>query len=233
MSNPVKLAESMANAQIFQDLDDDARLQIAREMRPTSFTSGQSIFSRGDPGKELYFIVDGRVRLSILSAEGRELAFAHAGPGSIFGEIAMIDGKARTADATAVAKTSAMSLGHAAMERLFETSPDFGKALLRFVCARLRDADLQLEGVALHRIEVRLARFMIGLCEQRREFLDEDGFVPIELGMSQGELALLLGASRPKVNAALMLLEDQGAVRREGNKIHCDIDELRILAEMD
>lgn len=233
MSDPEKLADAMAETEIFRELDRDTRLMIAKEMRPVAFKSGQSIFSRGDPGREMYFIVDGRVRLSILSAEGRELAFAHAGSGAVFGEIAMIDGKARTADATAVAKTNAMSLGHNAMSRLLERSPELAEALLRFVCARLREADMQLEGVALHRIEVRLARFLLGLCEQCPEMADGAETVEVTLGMSQGELALLLGASRPKVNAALMLLEDQGTVRRDGNKIHCEVDDLRDVAEMD
>lgn len=233
MSDQEKLAAALGDTELFENLDSETRGLIAQEMRPTNFTAGQSIFSRGDPGKELFYVLEGRVKLSIFTAEGRELAFAHAGAGTIFGEIAMLDGKARTADATAVTKTKAMSLGHAALERLLETSPSFAKALLRFVCARLRDADMQLEGVALHRIEVRLARFLLGLCQQRDDTADENGLISVKLGMSQGDLALLLGASRPKVNAALMLLEDQGLVSRDGNAIRCDVDELRVLAEVD
>ncbi|MEM7751019.1 MAG: Crp/Fnr family transcriptional regulator [Pseudomonadota bacterium] len=233
MSETEKLAAGMAGTDVFGELDDATRMLIAQEMRPVTFTNGQSIFSRGDPGRELYYIVEGRVRLSILSVEGRELAFAHASEGTVFGEIAMLDGKARTADATAVAKTKAMSLGQAAMDRLLESNPEFAKTLLRFLCARLREADLQLEGVALHRIEVRLARFLLGISQQRSDDVDADGLVPVSLGISQGEVALLLGASRPKVNAALTLLEDQGAIVREGNMIRCDCEELRAVAELE
>lgn len=233
MSEREQLAAAMADTAIFGELDDATRLLIAKEMRPVVFTAGQTIFTRGDLGRDLYFIVDGRVRLSILTSEGRELAFAHAGNGSIFGEIAMIDGKARTADATAVKKTRAMSLGHAAMERLLDVSPEFAMSLLRFVCTRLREADMQLEGVALHRIEVRLARYLIGLCDQKTGGDRDCGAVSISLGMSQGELALLLGASRPKVNAALMLLEEQGAVTRQGDKIECVLDDLCDIAEVE
>ncbi len=233
MSDREKLAEAMAQTELFRDLDAETRTLIAKEMRPVTFSSGQTIFTRGDIGRELYFIVEGRVRLSILSVEGRELAFAHAGSGSIFGEIAMIDGKARTADATAVNKTTAMSLGQAALERLLEVSPQFAMSLLRFICARLREADLQLEGVALHRIEVRLARYLLGLCDQKSGGDRDVDSVTVSLGMSQGELALLLGASRPKVNAALMMLEDQGAVTRSGDQIACQVQELCELAEME
>lgn len=232
MPKVIELNKLLADTRMFGGLDDDARGAIIKEMRPVSFTSGQSIFSRGDVGQELYLVTKGRVRLSILSAEGRELSFAHAGPGAIFGEIAMLDGDVRTADATAVGKTEAMVLGHPAFRRLLETTPGFADAVIHFLCARLREADLQLEGVALHRIEVRLARFLLGLCAQHAPG-QEDGTITIELGMSQGELALLLGASRPKVNGALTVLEDQGIVSREGNKVRCELDELRTIAEMD
>ena len=233
MSETEKLAAGMAATELFGELDDATRLLIAEEMRPVTFTNGQSIFSRGDLGRELYYIVEGRVRLSILSVEGRELAFAHASAGTVFGEIAMLDGKARTADATAVAKTKAMSLGQASLDRLLESNPLFAKCLLQFLCARLREADLQLEGVALHRIEVRLARFLLGLSQQNAGDADEDGLITVNLGISQGEVALLLGASRPKVNAALTLLEDQGAIVRDGSKIRCDCEELRMVAELE
>jgi CRP/FNR family transcriptional regulator, cyclic AMP receptor protein len=222
----------LSQAGMFAALDGDSRQAVAKEMRRVRFNSGQSIFSRGDRGDELYLVLNGRVRLSVLTADGRELSFAHAEPGSVFGEIAMLDGNARTADATSVGKVEAMALGRTAFRRLLQERPEFGDAVIRFLCGRLREADMQLEGVALHTIEVRLARFLLGLCAQKPD-ADVADEVVVELGMSQGELALLLGASRPKVNGALMVLEDQGAITRDGNKVRCVPDELRAIAEMD
>jgi len=223
----------LAQSGMFAALDDGSRQAVAKEMRRVTFNSGQSIFSRGDRGEELYLVLKGRVRLSVLTADGRELSFAHAEPGSVFGEIAMLDGHARTADATGVGKVEAMALGQTAFRRLLQERPEFGDAVIRFLCGRLREADMQLEGVALHTIEVRLARFLLGLCAQKSDADDDADEVVVELGMSQGELALLLGASRPKVNGALMVLEDQGAITRDGNKVRCVPDELRAIAEMD
>ncbi|MEI9900169.1 MAG: cyclic nucleotide-binding domain-containing protein [Hyphomicrobium sp.] len=79
-------------------------------MREVAFEPSQVIFTRGDAGREIYLVVSGRVRISVLTAEGRELSFAHAEPGAIFGEIAMLDGGPRSADATAVNKVSALCL---------------------------------------------------------------------------------------------------------------------------
>lgn len=232
MSITADLGRILAAAQIFSEMDETARKALVAEFRPVSFNAGQTIFSRGDEGRELYLVLSGGVRLSVLTAEGRELSFAHAGEGDIFGEIAMLDGSPRTADATAVKKTQAMSLSRAALDRVVERSPALAHSIISFLCRRLREADMQLEGVALHRIEVRLARYLAGLAQQVAPDRDE-GQVDVELGMSQGELALLLAASRPKVNGALTMLEDQGIVERVGGKLRCDLEGLRALAELE
>ena len=232
MSITADIGRILAAAQIFSEMDETGRQALVAELRPVSFNAGQTIFSRGNEGRELYLVLSGGVRLSVLTAEGRELSFAHAGEGDIFGEIAMLDGSPRTADATAVKKTQAMSLSRNALDGVIETSPALAHSIISFLCRRLREADMQLEGVALHRIEVRLARYLAGLAQQVAPNREE-GPVDIELGMSQGELALLLGASRPKVNGALTLLEDQGIVERVGGKLRCDLEELRALAELE
>ena len=226
------VAQLLAKTKLFGLLADEPRHRTAQQMRPVAYDAGQAIFARGDPGTEVYLVLKGRVRLSILSLEGRELSFSHAGPGDVFGEIATFDGGARTADATAVTGVEAMTLSRAALNRLLDTSPELAKAAIMLLCGRIRDADLQLEGVALHRIEVRLARYFLSLVSQQHGASTAPDKPKVVLGISQGELALLLGASRPKVNAALMLLEDSGAISREGDRFVCDCDELNQVAEL-
>ncbi len=226
------VARLLAETKLFGLLDEPTRQRVAQQMRPVSFSAGQAIFARGDPGTEVYLMLSGRVRLSVLSLEGRELSFSHAGPGDVFGEIATLDGDSRTADATAVSAVQAMTLSRAALNRLLESSPELARAAIMLLCGRIRNADLQLEGVALHRIEVRLARYFLSLVSRQHGAVTGSQKPKVVLGISQGELALLIGASRPKVNAALMLLEDSGAVSREGDSFVCDCDELNQVAEL-
>ena len=94
---------------------------VAQELRETVFEPGQVIFSRGDPGNEMHLVVRGRVRLSVLTNDGRELSFAHVEPPSIFGELAVFDGRPRSADATAVSKVVSLSLSKSAFTRLLRT----------------------------------------------------------------------------------------------------------------
>ena len=199
-------------------------------MRETSYDAGQVVFSRGDPGRDIYFVTSGRVRLSVLTPEGRELSFAHAETGQIFGEIAVLDGGMRTADATAVTKAQALTLSKGALMRLIESRPVVREGVIRFLCHRVREADQQLEGIALYPIEVRLARFFLASARQKHG-PDIEGRVVLDLPISQSELALLIGASRPKVNAALALLEDGGAIKRAEGRFTCDIDKLLNIVE--
>jgi CRP-like cAMP-binding protein len=231
MAASPQTVELLGRSPLFAPLTEPERRAVAEEMREVSYAPGQVIFGRGDAGRDIYLVTGGRVRLSILTAEGRELSFAHAEPGTIFGEIAMLDGGPRTADATAVNKVTALTLSKGAFTRLIESRPHLAEAAIRFLCARVREADQQLEAIALYPIEGRLARFFLATAKQRSAGkAPGGGKVTIDLEMSQSELALLVGASRPKVNAALASLEDSGAIERQDNRVTCDLDELAAIA---
>jgi CRP/FNR family cyclic AMP-dependent transcriptional regulator len=223
------IVDLLGRTSLFGTLDEAERRAVADEMREVSFDASQVIFARGDQGREIYLVVSGRVRLSVLTAEGRELSFAHAEPGAIFGEIAMLDGGVRSADATAVNKVVALSLSKPAFKRLMETHPHVADAAVRFLCSRIREADQQLEAIALYPIEGRLARFFLAAARAKAPGSEETR-ITIDLPMSQSELALLIGASRPKVNTALSVLEDSGALERSGTRVTCDIEELQAIA---
>lgn len=229
---PASIVDLLGKTAMFGPLSAADRAAIAQRMRKVSFDPDQMIFARGDPGRDLFLVLEGRIRLSILSGDGRELSFAHAGPGSVFGEIATLDGGERTAGATAISKVLAMTLPQKALHELIEANPKVAMAAVRFLCQRLRETDQRLEAIALHRIEVRLARLILSVLKLEAPGKRGDA-VPLNLGMSQGEMALLIGASRPKVNIALTQLEDMGAIKRAGAKLTCNVDELEIIAEME
>src|SRR6185503_15543130 len=227
---PKAIVELLGKSALFGSLAEPDLTAIAGRMRRVQFESDQMIFSRGDPGREIYLVLEGKIRLSILSSDGRELSFAHAGPGSIFGEIATLDGGERTAGATAITRVTAMALPQRAMQELIDNNPKVAGAAIRFLCTRLRETDQRLEAIALHRIEVRIARLLPSALKLHAPTA-EGANLPLDLGMPQGELALLIGASRPKVNIALTMLEDMGGITRKGAKLLCNTDVLQNIAE--
>jgi CRP/FNR family transcriptional regulator, cyclic AMP receptor protein len=224
--SPTAVATLLGKTAIFGPLGQADRLAVAGKMLKAELQPGQIVFARGDAGRNVYLVVSGSVRLSVFSADGRLLSFKHANAGDIFGEIAALDGGQRTADAVALTRVVAMTLTKEQFDRLLETNPRVSRAAIGWLCQRLRDTSAQAEAIALHPVEVRLARYLLSRlmpAPPESPAADTgDRKATIDLGISQGELASLIGASRQKVNAALGLLEDAGAVNRMGRRLACD-----------
>ncbi len=231
MAEASALVRALADCSLFAGLDEATLLACARVAREQSLTPGQELFQRGDPGDRLYVVARGRLRIAVNSSEGRELSVRFAGPGAMLGEIAVIDGGARTADVTAVNAVQVIGIAAADFNRLWAEHPALARAVMRSLCERVRDTTEQLETIALYPVEIRLARFLlVSIGDQRPE---PGKRLPVELGLSQGELAQLLGASRPKVNVAFGKLEQAGALRRTQDRIFCDPDMLEQIASGD
>ena len=220
MTTGTDIVELLGRTAIFGGLQRSVLAAIAAAMRTESYEPGQVIFSRAEAGASLYLVTEGRVRLSVTSAEGRELTFRFAEAGDVMGEIAALDEGPRSADAVAVTRVGAYALGAMALTQLLDQHPAMVRTALKFVCARLRDTSTQLEEIALYPIERRVARFLVSALHLGRHDLGAPS-VALELGMSQTELALLLGASRPKVNVALGALAQAKAITRKGDAIVC------------
>ena len=215
-----EIAEMLGRSGLFGGLPRAVLTAIAGAMRSETYTSGQVIFSRNEASGGLYLVTSGRVRLSVTSVEGRELTFRFAETGDIMGEIAALDGAKRSADAVAAGKVAALVLSIDVLARLMDQHPVMARTALRFVCERLRETSNQLEEIALYPIERRVARFLVSALKLGGHDLAAAD-VPVDLKMNQSELALLLGASRPKVNVALGALAQAGAITRKGDAIVC------------
>ena len=211
----------LSRTALFGDLAADEIAACAVLFNEIHFAKGEKLFNRGETGTHLYLIAEGRVRLGIANEDGRGLSFRVAAPGDLFGELAALDGSPRCADATALTPVTAYSCERAALSRaLWPTGNAIGAAVIAYLCRRLRETSGQLEAVVLHPLNVRLARFLLLALGDRQA--PPGKRVSLELGVSQGELAQLLGASRPKVNTALGELESTGAIVRTLDCLLCD-----------
>ena len=223
------LTRLLAGTDLFKDLDAGDLAACAGHFREQKFGKGQVLFARGDVGTQLYLVAEGQVRLAIATADGRELSFQIAVAGDVIGEIAVLDGGPRSAEATALTPVLAYGLERNAFRALWSAHPGISDALITFLCRRLRDASDRLEAIALYPMEVRLARFLLVALGNRQA--PPGRRVPLELGFTQGELAMLLGASRPKINAALGVLESAGAIGRTSDRLFCDPAKLAVIAQ--
>jgi len=114
-----------------------------------------------------------------------------------------------------------------------ETRPQLAQAAVDLLCRKLRRTSEQIEAIALHSTQVRLARFLLAAIVMKGQGEANLRPVVLDLGMSQTELGLLLGASRSKVNEALATLETLGAARHSGRHIECNVSALQDIAQSD
>ncbi|WP_244913087.1 Crp/Fnr family transcriptional regulator [Pararhodobacter aggregans] len=211
---------------MFAPLSPTALDAVAAAARPRSWAPGEVLFQRDDPGDWLVAIEMGRIRISLVTQGGRELVLRHAEAGEMLGEIALFDRQPRSADATAVGPVTGWVLTRLAFDTLAGGDPAFYEAALTRLSTLLRTTTLQLESIALYQLRARVARFLLITLEQLHGAdIPEDA--SLALGLSQGELAAVLGATRPKVNRVIQDFRDEGLIRDAAGTWTCDIAGLR------
>ena len=219
---PKELAPALGEFEIFSTLSQQSLSALSTMAGRKSWAAGTTIFLRGDQGDYLLALTAGRVRLSLASPTGRELVLRHVGPGEIIGELALIDGEPRSADAVAVEQTTAIVVPRARFQAAADTDPALAMSVARYLASLLRNTNYQMESIALYDLRLRLIRFILLTINQ--VYGDSPGLAPVlRLGLNQTDLSSVLGASRPKVNMALQALIAEGALARDGEKLVCDL----------
>jgi CRP-like cAMP-binding protein len=184
---------------LFRGLSPATLEQIAHLCIRRTYERNTVIFSQSDPGDALYGVVTGRVRISASSAGGREVFLNIMEPGDTFGEIALLDGRPRTAGASATAPSDLLIVTREQFLGLLAREPRLAEHLLRLLCARLRWVSGFAEESALLPVPARLARRLLSLGKLH----GHETQVGIELKVSQDEMARFLGLSRQIVNQYL------------------------------
>ncbi len=174
---------------------------------------GTMIFAKGDPGSSMMAVLAGRVRVSAVSADGKEVTLNVIGPGEIFGEIALLDGKPRSADASALEDTVLMVVERKQFLPFLMKSETLVERLLVVLCDRLRRTSLALEEIALFDLTARLARLLVKLSQDYGR-PEPGGGIKIDLKLSQRDLATLVASSRESVNKQLRSWREQGVVEQ-------------------
>jgi CRP/FNR family transcriptional regulator, cyclic AMP receptor protein len=196
--------------------------QLVGLLRRRKYARGEVIFLAGDPGVNLCIIESGRVKLTLTSAElGREVALDHLGPGDIFGELALLDGEPRSADAIAVEPTRLLLLRRDDFRAFLISHPSVAIDLLADMSRRLRRDAQTIQDAAFLDVPARLARVAMRLAEP-----GPDGVLRTPR-MSQAELASLVLTTRATLNKFLGMMTDQGLLRWEGGRVVV-LDEARL-----
>ena len=215
---------------IFEEFDKETVAAVAALATYRKWTAGTVIFQRGDEGNYMIAVISGRIKLSLITPQGRELLLRHIEAGALFGAMAILDDQPRSADATAITVTEGYVIGKKAFLDFITHTPNAAESIIRYLCAQLRDTTDRLETIALYDLHSRVARFFLATLKQiHGNELPESA--NLRLTLSQSDIAGILGASRPKVNRAILALEECSAIKRADGVITCHIGRLQRIAE--
>lgn len=192
------------------ELDEILTLAVERRVG-----KGATIFEKGDAGSSLMAVLIGRVRIGTVSVDGKEVTLNVMGPGEIFGEIALLDGKPRSADAVALDDTTLLVVERRHFLPLLMRHEGLAERVLVVLCDRLRQTSLALEEIALADLPARLARVVCRLSEEYGRVRPIGG-VRIDFKLSQRDLASLVASTRESVNKQLRVWRDSGVVEMDG-----------------
>jgi len=201
---------------LFANVPDGELEALANGLGKRTFGKGMIIFHGGSLGQTLYIIESGLVRIFSLSESGQELTFNVYGPGEIFGEMALLDGRPRSAGALCMERTVTYTLHRDVFGRCLEQTPALVHGVIELLIARLRYTTIHLESLAFLDVYGRVASKLLELGE--RYGRQRDG-VEIGLRLTQSEVATWLAVSRESVNKVLSSFRDQGLIAVNGQEI--------------
>jgi CRP/FNR family transcriptional regulator, cyclic AMP receptor protein len=194
------------------------------------FGVGETIFLMGSPGDSMMAVLNGNVRISVPAVDGREIVLAILHENEVFGEIAMLDGKERTADARAMTPCTLAILERRDVLAFMDRHPSAWLRLVEVLCDRMRRTDLHIAEVALLQLPIRLAKALLRMSDL--EPITSVGRKNVTIQLSQRELGNLVGAARESVNKCLREWQRAGIVRIESSLITiADRATLEALAE--
>jgi CRP-like cAMP-binding protein len=202
---------------LFRGLAAEERSTLVRSAHVRNFEAGDTIFLMGDPGDSLMALLTGTVRISAPSQDGKEIILGLLQPGEFFGELALLDGKERSADARAMTACTLAILNRRDVLRFLENNAGAWQSMVDVLCERLRRTTVQITEVALLELPVRLAKALLRLAGAGDDAVATGVTHPVNL--SQRELGNIVGATRESVNKCMREWHRSGAIRIDGTAI--------------
>ena len=198
----------------FRDLAAGIIDHLAPRATTRKVKKGTVLFRKGDVGPRLYAVLAGMVRISVPSASGAEAVFSLMVPGEVFGEIALLDGGVRTADAIAVEDCELMVIERRDFMPMLQQFPELGIRFIDIICARIRRTNEQVEDIVFLDLANRLAKALLQL-HSRAQAGSPRGVIRL----TQREISQMVGASRESTNKQLRKWERMKLLKVERGSV--------------
>jgi len=209
--------ESLRTVPIFSELSDEDISSLAHLALRKRYPKDTVVFFENEEGDFFFTILEGRIKVTILGDDGREVILSVLGPGDFFGEMALLDNEPRSATAIAVEESELLSLHRNDFQSVLNDNRSITSALIRVLSGRLRRANHQISTLALLDVYGRVARVIVDMAREEGKRL-RDGRIAFRRATHQ-EIANRIGTTRETVTRMLKDLERQGLIHVEGKEI--------------
>ena len=208
---------SLNSVPLFLDLDDDELEAVEASCTPRKYPKNSMVILEEEFGDIIFIIVSGTVKITRVNDEGKEVILALLGAGEIFGEMAILDGEARSANALAQEDCELLAIQKSEFLNLLRRNFKISFALMRELAKRLRKSDQQIEALSLSDAEHRIGVSVLNLAEDMGVI--RKGQVTIDKLPFQQDIANMSGTSRETVSRVLKLFEDRHMITKVGHTV--------------
>jgi CRP/FNR family transcriptional regulator, cyclic AMP receptor protein len=201
----------LAATEFFAGVERDHLARLEQQGAIRGLVRGDVLFVEGEPPDGLYVVLSGRVAIANRSIDGRESVYALMEAGDLFGEMGLLDGLPRSAEARALEPSHVLALPYPPVRALFDDDPSLLWGVVRMLSGRLRAVDEALADSVFLDVTGRTAKRLLELADGRDEFT---------LPVTQEELAGMVGASRERVNKAIASFIRLGWLEQQDRRYH-------------
>lgn len=203
---------------LFAELDDRELDAVAAVAKPRRYSRDEAIFHADESGDVFCLIREGKVKVTMISPEGKEIILSILGPGDFFGEMALLENQPRSATVIATEPLELLTIWRSDFLQLLSENFSITRKVLAELSHRLRDASLRIESLATMDVYGRLARFFIELAQESGKDL-QNGYIAVTRPTHQA-MANMIGTSRETVSRLIHDLMKQNLLLSEGKTIY-------------
>lgn len=204
--------QALKRVPLFSDLNDEEIGLLCDCALVKEYVKNDTIISKHDEGDTVFSLLSGRVKIVLTDDEGKEFIVGILGEGEFFGELALLDGKPRSATVVALEETQAVALSRNDFLKQLERTPSMCIKVMTELARRLRYSNEQIGSLAFLDVCGRLARILLDMARDQQEDELHDG-ISIKVAYSRTELANLVGTTRETLTRALKTLEAMGYIK--------------------
>jgi len=213
----VKDSDLLATVPIFSALSANVLDELLSRMTKRSYQKNNMILMEDEFGDTFFIIAGGSIKITRVSEDGREVILAMLGEGEFFGEMSLLDGETRSANAIAIEESKVLILKRHDFLLFLERFPKIAISLLTEMAGRIRKSDQQIESLSLSDAEHRIGITLIRMAEELGTI--RQGKVEISNLPYQQDIANMAGTSRETVSRMMKILEEKGFIKRSGHNL--------------